>query len=166
MKNSPLVMAVGAAIVALIAGAGAGYAYKAHADSFSGVSVQALPAKLQSLGYSMGTSETSNTPGGFTGMPGGLTGRGGVRGGRGGNSTAGQIISKDSTSITIKDATGSTKTVYVGASTTVTNFVQGNLADLTSGKSVNVTGTSNSDGSVTATNVQIRPLTAPSPAAN
>jgi len=86
---------------------------------------------------------------------------GGVRGGMNGGVTAGEIIAKDSTSITIKMQDGSTKIVLVGESTQVTKTTAGSLGDLSNGTNVIVTGSANSDGSLTAQSVQIRPAGSP-----
>ncbi len=95
----------------------------------------------------------------FTGQFGGAGGQAGVRGGaRGGAGfVAGEIIAKDATSITLKMQNGSTKIVLLGASTQVMKTAAGTLADLAQGTTVTVMGASNTDGSVTAESVQIRP---------
>lgn len=83
---------------------------------------------------------------------------GGMRGGmNGGGFTVGEIISKDTSSITIKMQDGSTKIVLVSDSTQVMKSASGSLADLSNGTNVVVTGTTNSDGSITGQSVQIRP---------
>ena len=76
---------------------------------------------------------------------------------RGGGFTAGEILSKDSSSITIKMQDGSTKIVLMGASTTVTKSAAGTAADLAAGTNVTVSGSANSDSSITAQMIQIRP---------
>ena len=87
-------------------------------------------------------------------------------GGNSGGFTVGQIISKDATSITVQlmtpggaasgTAAGS-KIVFFDSNTKVTKQASGTLADLAVGTEVSVTGTTNSDGSVSAQSVQIRP---------
>lgn len=90
-------------------------------------------------------------------MGNGLLPGGGMRGGMNGGFTAGEIISKDETSITIKMQDGSTKIVLVGSNAQVMKSATGSVDDLTVGTQVTVTGSANSDGSVTAQSVQIRP---------
>jgi hypothetical protein len=90
----------------------------------------------------------------FTGN---LNGMGGMRSAMGGGFTAGEIISKDATSVTIKMQDGNTKIVLMGTSTPVMKSTTGTLSELSIGTNVTVTGTSNTDGSVTAQSVQIRP---------
>lgn len=78
----------------------------------------------------------------------------------------GTILSKDATSITVQlggpngaangSSTGS-RIVLFGSSTQVGKFTSGAVADLAVGQEVTVTGTPNADGSITATQVQIRP---------
>ncbi len=75
----------------------------------------------------------------------------------GGGLTAGEIIAKDASSITIKMQDGSNKIIVLAPSTTVSKSVAGSSNDLTVGTTVTVTGSANSDGSVTAQMVQIRP---------
>ncbi|MDR3519741.1 MAG: hypothetical protein P4L63_02555 [Candidatus Pacebacteria bacterium] len=93
--------------------------------------------------------------------------RGGTRGGSFGGATIGQIISKDATSITVQLMTPAgaitsttpvgSKIVLLDSSTPITKEVSGSMADLTVGTNVSVTGTSNTDGSVSAKSIQIRP---------
>src|SRR3989344_2798415 len=94
----------------------------------------------------------------FIGGPKGAGGGTGMRGGaNGGGLTAGEIISKDATSITIKMQDGSTKIVLVSDSTQIMKTSAGSSGDLSVGTTVAVTGTANSDGSITGQSVQIRP---------
>lgn len=89
------------------------------------------------------------------------------RAGAGGGAVFGTILSADSSSITVRlgapgasstaQAETGTKLVLVNASTEVAKTTSGSHADLTVGASVVVNGTANSDGSVTAQTIQIRP---------
>ncbi len=84
------------------------------------------------------------------------------QGRQGGNNTnarpvAGQIISADDKSITVKMQDGSSKIVLLSDSTAITEATSAGKQALTSGKQVVVFGNTNSDGSVTATNVQLNP---------
>ena len=84
--------------------------------------------------------------------------------GAAGGLTAGQVIAKDATSITVQMSDGSTKIILVGSGTQVMKTDAGTLGDLAVGTNVTVTGTANSDGSMTATAVQIRPAGQRAPA--
>ena len=99
---------------------------------------------------------------GAAGLTGARTGAGGARfaGGTGGLVT-GSVIAKDDTSITIKDRTGSSKIVLYSPSTQVLESTAGSASDVAVGSQVSAQGTQNSDGSVTATSIQIRPATPP-----
>jgi len=92
----------------------------------------------------------------FAGRP-GTGGQGGF--GRGGMGAAGQIISIDSGSMTVKMQNGNTQIVLLSETTPVMKTVTGSPSDLQVGTNVIVGGTSNSDGSITAQSVQIRPAT-------
>jgi hypothetical protein len=95
----------------------------------------------------------------FAGRMGGTRGTSG-----GGGFTTGQIIAKDATSITVQLMTGGptgtasgSKIVFVDSNTKVTKQASGTLSDLAVGTNISITGTANTDGSVSATAVQIRP---------
>jgi hypothetical protein len=152
MKNNYLVTVILVVLVGGIAFYG-GLSYQKNKDSLSGLSAQDLPAKLQSLGLAGGGSGGASA---FAGRNGGRKGVGGV--------VMGQIISKDDQSITVKLRDGSTKVVYISTSTMVGATVSASSSDLAVGKTVVANGTANSDGSVAATTVQIRPASVPTPA--
>jgi len=70
----------------------------------------------------------------------------------------GEIISQDENSITVKIQDGSTKIVILGDSTTYSKPQSIEKTELSMGNQVRVSGNANSDGSITAQNVQINPL--------
>lgn len=83
------------------------------------------------------------------------TGQGGAfRGG----AVQGSILSVDANSITVKLADGSSKIVLFSGSTTYSNTQKAAQTDLKVGSEVAVFGAPNSDGSVTATSVQLNPM--------
>jgi hypothetical protein len=79
---------------------------------------------------------------------------------RGGGFSSGSIIAKDATSITLQLASGGSEIVLYSGSTQIGQFVQATPGDLQIGQTVTVMGQTNSDGSLTANNIQIRPLSA------
>ncbi len=70
--------------------------------------------------------------------------------------TTGEILSKDSKSVTIKMQDGSTKIALVASSTQIVKSSTASFGDIVTGLNVTITGTANNDGSITAKNVQIR----------
>ena len=69
-----------------------------------------------------------------------------------------QMGMRDNTSITLKLRDGGSKIVFYTDKTTIAKTVDGILDDLAVGKQVNVIGTTNPDGSVSAQSVQIRTI--------
>ena len=83
---------------------------------------------------------------------------GGMRGGAAnGGFVSGTVLSKDMNGITIQNQSGGSKIVLVSPTTTVAKSVQGALTDVAVGSTVTVVGSTNSDGSLTAQSIQIRP---------
>ena len=78
--------------------------------------------------------------------------------GANGRFASGQIISKNDQSFTIQlPNNNGSQIVFYTSTTPVTKTVDGASQDLINGVNVIVTGTKNSDGSVTAQSIQIRP---------
>ncbi|MFH0829131.1 MAG: hypothetical protein V1907_03040 [Candidatus Kerfeldbacteria bacterium] len=147
------------AIVVGAAGFSGGMMFQKSQDSLKNVTGDKLQSKLQSLGLSNGFGGPigdRNVNGSRfingNGFPGGRTGGGGM--------VSGEIISSDSTSVTIKQQDGSTKVVYFTSSTTIDKTVAGTSSDLTVGKNITANGTANSDGSIAAQTIQLRSATA------
>ena len=125
----------------------------------AGVIVVAGGSFYGGMQYQMHKAGSSARGGQFMGQFGGQRtgmGQGGMRNGQGGF-TVGEIIAKDTTSITIKMQDGSTKIVLVGLSAQVMKSAAGTMDDLVVGAQVTVMGSANSDGSLTAQSVQLRP---------
>lgn len=150
MKNAKVIVPIILVLVGLGAGFFGGYQYRNYVlrRGFSG-----------QAGAGTGNFQR------FTGTRTGTGAR------AGGGAVTGSILSIDTNSMTVKLADGSTKIVILGGSTTYSNTAAATQSDLTTGSNVMVLGTTNSDGSVTATNVQINPqlgrpvMPSPSPAA-
>ncbi len=69
----------------------------------------------------------------------------------------GEILSNDGKTMTVKINTGGSKIVFLSDATEIGKMASGTQSDLTAGQNVMVTGKTNTDGSVTASTVQIRP---------
>lgn len=89
-----------------------------------------------------------------TGVPGGAN-----RTRAGGNfrPVSGEVIKSDDKSITVKLTDGSSKIILLSDKTTISKSTEATIAAIAVGEKVAVFGTDNSDGSVTAQNVQINP---------
>ncbi len=107
--------------------------------------------------------QESKSPNQSTGNTVGRTGSGqfGQRNGTGnragGRATAGEIINADDKSITVKMADGSSKIVLMNDKTQINKATTATKSDLTTGTRVAVFGSDNTDGSVTAQNIQLNP---------
>lgn len=101
-------------------------------------------------------SENQNTRGGFGTTYGGVMMRS-----NGGGLLSGIVAAKDATSITLNTRDGSSRVVLVTSATTVSKSVNGSVTDVSVGSNIIVSGTTNSDGSIVATLLQLRPETQP-----
>lgn len=138
MKNNLVVIA----LVALLVGGGLGF--------FGGM-------RYQKSQRAPGFGQFANGQFGGRGGAGGNSTRGGSAFGRGGG-VVGDILSVDASSITVKLPDGSSKIVLLTGSTSINKAAAGSKSDLVVGTRVAAFGATNSDGSVTATNVQINPV--------
>lgn len=75
-----------------------------------------------------------------------------------GSAVRGKITSADNGSITVQLRDGSSKIITISGSTSINKAVNGSKDDLKTGEQVMVFGNNNSDGSVTAQNIQLNPL--------
>ncbi len=130
---------IAVAVVLVGAGFGGGYTFAKSQSPANGMLAAGFP---------------EGTGGQFAGRSGSM----GMGTRAGGGFVSGEILSKDSTSVTVKMIDGSTKIVLLGSSAQISKSAEGTAADLAIGASVLVNGSTNSDGSVTAQNVQIRPM--------
>lgn len=77
---------------------------------------------------------------------------------RDGMGVTGEIISTDEKSVTVKMPDGSSKIVILSDSTEINKQASGSRSDLKTGERIAVFGSTNSDGSVTAQNIQLNPM--------
>lgn len=71
---------------------------------------------------------------------------------------SGEIISADTQSVTVKLADGSSKIVLLSDKTSINKAQIATTTDLKVGEKVAIMGTTNTDGSVTASNIQLNPI--------
>lgn len=136
------------------------------------ISTTAIILAILSLGvgFGLGTvyqknqiSASSNFGGN---APTGMTRGGGTRGGNsqiagaksGFRPIAGEILSADDKSVTVKLVDGSSKIVLLTDKTVINKAQVATKTDLKTGEKVSVFGQTNTDGSVSAQNIQLNPL--------
>ena len=151
MKNTSVILP----IILVLVGLGAGF--------FGGYQYRNYVLNKTRAGFAGGAGAQRFVAGGTRGANGTRTGGAGF-----GGAVTGSILSIDTGSMTVKMSDGSTKIVLLSGSTTYSNTVSAAQTDLKVGSQVAAFGTANSDGSVTATSIQInpefgRPMASPSP---
>ncbi|HSW89412.1 MAG TPA: hypothetical protein VLH19_00900 [Patescibacteria group bacterium] len=131
-------MMMGAGIAAIVVAGGAGF--------FGGMQYQKSKAPTFGNGTFVRMGANGGRQGAFGGRANGM------------RPVAGDVIAKDDKSITVKMPDGSSKIVLLSGTTVINKEATGTLADISVGTKVGVFGTENSDGSVTAQNIQLNPM--------
>lgn len=127
-------------IVAIIVGAISFFGGMKYQESKSPVSLGQGPV-IKQLGGPEGAGEKSTF----------------VTGGKMG-ATIGEVISIDDTSITMKLEDGSSKIINLSETTTLSKTDTATAADLKTGEKIAAFGKTNSDGSISAENIQLNPV--------
>ncbi|MCL4397914.1 DUF5666 domain-containing protein [Patescibacteria group bacterium] len=83
--------------------------------------------------------------------------------GANGGAVRGEVLSVDANGLTVKNRDGSSRIVLFSGSTVINKADVATKDDIKTGSTVAVFGTINSDGSITAQNVQINPVQPPPP---
>jgi len=92
-------------------------------------------------------------------MPPGVNNNGqGNRARMGGGQIIGDISSQDEKTITVKLQDGSSKIILLSEKTSINKASEGLVSDLKIGEKVAIFGVTNTDGSVTAQNIQLNPI--------
>jgi pectate lyase len=112
-----------------------------------------------SIGYYVGSHRASTAANMRQGMMGqaGLGARGGFARGANGGMVNGSVVSLTDNVLTLKARDGGSRVILFTAGTKVTKSVDGARTDVKDGVNVVILGTQNTDGSITAETVQIRP---------
>ena len=140
MKNNTVIII---AIISLVLGFGGGYLFKNYQVGKMRPNFGSLLPDRQGNGQGLqNVQRPQNGQGPQTGF---------------GSMVMGEIISQDENSITVKIQDGSTKIVILGDSTTYSKSQSIEKTELSTGNQVRVSGNANSDGSITAQNVQLNP---------
>jgi hypothetical protein len=150
MKNNPIFTNAVVAIVAAVIAGGTGF-YIGKMPQFSGANI------TNSTGSQNGQYRTGQN---FRGGQGGnFSGGTGARNSFAGRGAMGEVTSVDDKSLTVKMPDGSSKIVLFSDKTIFENTTTAKRSDISTGKTVRVLGTTNSDGSITADNIDLNPTT-------
>lgn len=144
---------ISTALVSILLAGGAGFygGMKYEQQGGSSISNQ----NVKGAGFARGNNAGSNYG---QRQPDQTQARQGMRqGGPGGGFMAGQIVSKDDSSLTIKTKDGSSQIIFFSDATNIDKSVSGSKDDLTVGQQITANGKAGTDGSVTAEMIQIRP---------
>ncbi len=137
--NNTTKMAIGGFVIAALFFYG-GYAYAGGGAKGGAAGIRMMGANgTFTRGQFAGAGGAGRIPGGFSG---------------------GTILAKDAQSITVKAQDGSSRIIFWSPSTQVMKTVSGTGDDLVVGQNVMIAGTQNTDGSLTAQSIQIRPARA------
>lgn len=144
MKNQ---LIVACAITTIVAG---GVGYIAGVKTQNMRKFTSFGERQNGRGIMMGRDELVGQ--GKAGIPNGDKGMMGLRG-----AIIGEVTSKDDKSITVKMSDGSSKNVILSDTTSYRISNEAKIEELGVGKTVSVFGTTNSDGSTTATSIELNP---------
>jgi hypothetical protein len=145
MKNKETLILIVCILIGLGVGFFGGYKYRNYR----------LDKTMFNLGANGANGNFQRFTGNGTNRTMAQNGNGMMRGG----AVEGTILSMDDKSVTVKLSDDSSKIILFSDSTTYSNTQVAVRGDLKIGSTVAVFGAVNSDGSVTATNVQINPMT-------
>jgi len=115
------------------------------------------PAVFRGNGNGFGNLSDQDRQARFQQLAGGNIGGVGRASGATGGFINGEIISQDDESITMKLRDGGSKIIFYSATTQISQLTEATSSDLAIGKTVMASGSANSDGSITAQSLQIRP---------
>lgn len=125
----------------------------AGASFYGGMLYERGKQNAERIAFSQGRAQMFR---GGTGVP---STQGFRNGGRNGNGiAAGEILTIDDKSLTLKLQDGGSKIILVSPSMSINTFSAASSSDLVTGTSILVTGEANADGSMTAQSIQIRPF--------
>ena len=137
MKSNPLATTVIVATITGVIGLGVGFEVRAM-PQFRQFGMNQTGGNFQSRG---GRGNTNGGPG--------MMNRGGA---------VGEVTAMDDKSITVKMPDGSSKIVLISDTTTYETTTKADKSGLKAGITVRVIGTTNSDGSITGTDVMLNPV--------